>query len=55
MRRRYWRYGSLYKYKPRSHLVKRLAKELNITEEKVREKIEKESSFLRKNNGAIPG
>ncbi len=49
MTRERWRYGKKYYYRPRSHLLNRLAKELNMTKEQVRDQIAKEKAYLLKN------
>jgi uncharacterized Fe-S cluster-containing protein len=46
IKRRKWRYGSVYVYRPYSNLVKRLAKELGLTEGEVRKQIQKERAWL---------
>ena len=46
LKRRLWRFGSVYVYRPYANLVRRLAQELGLTEEKVREQLQKERQWL---------
>ena len=49
LKRRKWRYGSVYHYNPRPQLIKRLASLLNWEETKVKEQIQAERSFISQN------
>jgi hypothetical protein len=48
MRRKKWRWGRNYTYIPRPQLVKRLASELNMTEQEIRNQIAEERMFILK-------
>lgn len=46
IKRKLCSWGRNYQYNPRPHLVRRLSQELGLTEEQVREQIQKERKFL---------
>lgn len=46
MRRKKWKWGRNYTYIPRQTLVKRLARQLNMTEEEVKNQIAKERTYI---------
>lgn len=46
MKRKKWKWGLNYTYIPKQPLVKRLARQLNMTEEEVRNQIAKERAYI---------